>query len=471
MGANQSQQKNEVSLGKVVAVFLKRNNVTSLGAACSLERHHSSNVNFLQLLASDELAYICSFLHLVDWTRLMSTSKNNFSIINESVWREFLTKQFPNFNFALPRLDCNTVPMSSSAISASEKFNYYSIFLHDLVPLIHSINNCTCEYDPFTTNHYMKFLTGVDTVFDNIVHKKYLPSKTPEAIAALLRACQFVEPIVICTYLASASSYSRIECNVSKNFGNNEINFTIIDFCTQVARRFFHKKFKNLNLNAALDFFLAELNLDMFSVRSNQVMSNQYVLRNLINLFGDLFGEEHYSATIFSPLHFHEIAKLTSAKDMFKYCLQDANLMENTMENKALLLRILPLRNSEVGSYLCGKERHSIVPAFVQSFNFNNMFLPKALFLFLAHYSIPGSSQANDHVMAVFSEKYYTENPTVATNEDAIVVLVYGIIMLKQESLKQDKRQLITKDQFKKNFQEAEFCKGYVDQVYDFVLQ
>jgi brefeldin A-resistance guanine nucleotide exchange factor 1 len=107
-----------------------------------------------------------------------------------------------------------------------------------------------------------------------------------------------------------------------------------------------------------------------------------------------------------------------------------------------------------LGDFISKKENEPILNAFINLFDFTGLRLDEALRLLLHSFRLPGESALIERIINVFSEQYIKmAKPEGITNQDAIFVFSYAIIMLNTDqhnpNLKSSKRMQI--EDFAKN--------------------
>jgi brefeldin A-resistance guanine nucleotide exchange factor 1 len=127
-----------------------------------------------------------------------------------------------------------------------------------------------------------------------------------------------------------------------------------------------------------------------------------------------------------------------------------------------------------LGDFISKKDNEPILHEFINLFDFTGLRLDEALRLLLHSFRLPGESALIERIMTVFSEQYIKmAQPEGITNQDAIFVLTYAIIMLNTDqhnpNLKGAKR--MQYEDFSKNLRSVndgkDFDPDYLRAMFD----
>lgn len=117
------------------------------------------------------------------------------------------------------------------------------------------------------------------------------------------------------------------------------------------------------------------------------------------------------------------------------------------------LLTTEGLDKAVIGEYLGGDDPFniSVMHAFVEQIDFNNMDFVGALRKFLQAFRLPGEAQKIDRFMLKFAERYLSGNPGVFANADTPYILAYSVIMLNTDQHSAQVKNRMSPEEFIKN--------------------
>ncbi|CAD1811108.1 Protein transport protein SEC7 [Candida parapsilosis] len=121
------------------------------------------------------------------------------------------------------------------------------------------------------------------------------------------------------------------------------------------------------------------------------------------------------------------------AKKGVKYFIEKGFIKSDSPEDIAkFLLDTDGLDKASIGEYLGeGDEKNiSIMHAFVDQMDFENVEFVDAMRLFLQAFRLPGEAQKIDRFLLKFAERYVKGNPRIFANADTAYILGYSVIML-----------------------------------------
>ncbi|ORX51959.1 Sec7-domain-containing protein [Hesseltinella vesiculosa] len=128
-----------------------------------------------------------------------------------------------------------------------------------------------------------------------------------------------------------------------------------------------------------------------------------------------------------------------------------------SMKDHASVARFLltteGLDKTMIGEFLGDRDEDniSIMHAFVDEMDFNNMPFTDALRHFLQPFRLPGEGQKIDRFMLKFADRYVHGNPNVFANADTAYFLAYSVIMLNTDLHNPHNKRRMTLDDFVRN--------------------
>ncbi|KAJ2963214.1 hypothetical protein NQZ79_g1686 [Umbelopsis isabellina] len=127
--------------------------------------------------------------------------------------------------------------------------------------------------------------------------------------------------------------------------------------------------------------------------------------------------------------------------------------VEDHADVAKFLLNTDGLNKTMLGEYLGEGEPEniSIMHAFVDEMNFNNMQFVDALRFFLQSFRLPGEGQKIDRFMLKFAERYLDGNPGIFANADTAYVLAYSVVMLNTDQHSPQVKSRMSLEEFIKN--------------------
>ena len=158
-----------------------------------------------------------------------------------------------------------------------------------------------------------------------------------------------------------------------------------------------------------------------------------------------------------------------------QFLLEHGFIKSNEPQHIAyFLLTTEGLHKAQIGEYLGeGDEFNiSIMHAFVDAMNFNEMSFVTALRAFLQAFRLPGESQKIDRYMLKFAERYVQNNPnTIFANADTAYVMAYSVILLNTDAYNPQNKRRMTKEEFIKNNRGindgSDLPEDYLSSVFD----